>query len=360
MLPWLHLFRAVWSAADLRKLLLAAVGLAVWHGGVGVIESLGFFDLTGPQAVVRGFDVDRVETSYPYVAGPLVALFTGPATGARIGSAILVVLWSLIVWGLFGGAISRITALHFSDDHPTSILASLKYAGRRLIAVVSGPLLPLSGVLALGMLLVVAGWVSRIPAVGEFAVGLLWWLVLAVGLFAALLLAGLVVGWPLMVATIAVEGTDSFDALSRAFSYVTQRFWHLAGFLLLSVLLAVAGQYLVGLLGAATVVLANWFVSASGTGFSPAGPDAAEGVAAFFQRGFLRLIEAFLTSYFWTAATLIYFLLRKSVDATPLEEVYIPAVTPTSAEPPVVGIAATEAREAEVAEATPPALDGDD
>ena len=33
---------------------------------------------------------------------------------------------------------------------------------------------------------------------------------------------------------------------------------------------------------------------------------------------------AFVFSYFWTATTAIYFLLRRHVDATEMDEVYIP------------------------------------
>ena len=40
-----------------------------------------------------------------------------------------------------------------------------------------------------------------------------------------LLLVGLVFGAPLMIPTICVEGTDSFDAISRSMSYVYARPW---------------------------------------------------------------------------------------------------------------------------------------
>ena len=49
--------------------------------------------------------------------------------------------------------------------------------------------------------------------------------VLMLGLIMAVVLVGLV-GWPLMNATISTEGSDSFDALSRSYSYVYQVPWH--------------------------------------------------------------------------------------------------------------------------------------
>ena len=71
------------------------------------------------------------------------------------------------------------------------------------------------------------GWVEGlIPIFGDIVIaGLLWPIVLVVGLIMAVVLVGLV-GWPLMYATISAEGSDSFDAISRSYSYVYQAPWH--------------------------------------------------------------------------------------------------------------------------------------
>jgi len=53
--------------------------------------------------------------------------------------------------------------------------------------------------------------------------GILWPLVLLAGFVMAVLLLGLLFGWPLMWAAISAEGTDAFDALSRSYAYVFQR-----------------------------------------------------------------------------------------------------------------------------------------
>ena len=42
----------------------------------------------------------------------------------------------------------------------------------------------------------------------------------------AVLLLGLIFGWPLMFSTISTEGTDAFDAISRSYAYVFQRPFH--------------------------------------------------------------------------------------------------------------------------------------
>src|SRR6185369_4907674 len=58
---------------------------------------------------------------------------------------------------------------------------------------------------------------------GVLFVGIIWPVVLLCGLFIAILLVGLLFGWPLMWPTVSAEGTDSFDALSRSYSYTYQR-----------------------------------------------------------------------------------------------------------------------------------------
>ena len=55
----------------------------------------------------------------------------------------------------------------------------------------------------------------------------------------AILLLGALVGWPLMWATVSVEGTDAFDALSRSYAYTYHRPWRLLWYVLFAGFLAV-------------------------------------------------------------------------------------------------------------------------
>ena len=49
-----------------------------------------------------------------------------------------------------------------------------------------------------------------------------------------------------------------------------------------------------------------------------------------------------VVSLFWSATTVIYFLLRQSDDGTPLDEVYIPGPPPKAEPLPLVGVAASQ------------------
>jgi hypothetical protein len=54
------------------------------------------------------------------------------------------------------------------------------------------------------------------------------------------------------------------------------------------------------------------------------------------------LIAGFVASYFWTASTVIYLLLRQVDDATDFHEVAVPEEKETDDLLPLVGVAASE------------------
>ncbi len=62
---------------------------------------------------------------------------------------------------------------------------------------------------------------------------------LAAGLVMTFLLLGLAAGWPLMIASAAVEGEDSFDAMSRTYAYVRQRPWHYVAYAAITLIVGV-------------------------------------------------------------------------------------------------------------------------
>lgn len=309
------------------------------------------------------------------------AYSTTPSMAASMGSAVQGVLWigtqrpfytlwlglfALVVFALFGGAICRSAAVHAAREDSESVNASLKFVGERYSGFLIAPLVPI-GVIAVSAVLMFMGGLlgAVIPwGLGEVFAGLLWILSLVGGLVAALALFLLVFGFPLMWPSIAVEGSDGNDALSHAASYVFGRFWNL---LVYSVTLLVYGAF--SYLAVRFVVLltlkfshklsglgmnqvpsgqlrgtmnldALWTMPAwsdlallPGTqaaevwGTFPGGPlGALEGVGQFLMMCWVfvavSLLGAFVVSYYFTGATLMYFQLRRDVDATDYEELY--------------------------------------
>ena len=112
----------------------------------------------------------------------------------------------------------------------------------RSVSYLAAPVFPLVLVGIMVILLMLFGWIAWIPYVGEIVAGLFWPVVILIGFVMAIVLVGLV-GWPLMTATISTEGTDSFDALSRSYSYIYQAPWQ---FLWYNLLAVAYGAFLAG------------------------------------------------------------------------------------------------------------------
>ena len=77
----------------------------------------------------------------------------------------------------------------------------------------------------------------------------------------AVLLVGMLAGWPLMWATVSVEGTDAFDAISRTYSYVYQRPARYLFYLFVAVVIGMVAWQVVALFEQATLSLSQWAVS---------------------------------------------------------------------------------------------------
>ncbi|MFZ1990106.1 MAG: hypothetical protein WAW96_10090, partial [Alphaproteobacteria bacterium] len=134
--------------------------------------------------------------------------------------AILFLLLCLASWALFGGAVYRIAALHAAREEKISAVQALRFSINKFFSFLTAPIIPLVIILVLGLLLALGGLVGNLGGFGAILLGLLFFLAILVGLLVAFLLIGLAAGCSLMYPTIAVEGSDSFDAISRSFSYV--------------------------------------------------------------------------------------------------------------------------------------------
>lgn len=416
LFPWLHLARAFWIAADIRKLILAGAGLMLVSAGSLVCDQLPFgapgsaeaaaaheagrwpwqwslgYDLwhggDGPSEL-RGVIYDprntlfRVSSNWQIVLLPLrrfvepaAILFRGDATPAQLADAATRSLWSLIVWSVFGGAICRIAAVQFARDQQIGIRRALVFSGTRFVGYLSAPLLPLVGVAILWALCVVGGWIGKIPGgVGEGLLGILWGLELVFGFMMAVVLIGVAVGWPLMFATISVEGTDGFDGLSRAYNYVFERPLYLLWQAVVTMMYGSIMIFFVWLMAQVLTQLSVWGVSwgmgyEATVGFVAGSPEIVATVApasqaasaawgAQFARGWMCLLGVFVAgfvyTFFWSSATIAYFVLRHSVDANDFDEVYVEEAEEQDELLPLVGTAAMgDSGLARPAGATPP------
>jgi hypothetical protein len=290
------------------------------------------------------------------------------ASRTVVGAAFLLLccIWTAAVWGLFGGAIARSVVLQLTREEATSLGAAVRFSAKRWKSLASAPLFPVLFTVVMAIPLVLLGLLTK----ASLLLGaVLWPLALLFGLITAILLVGLAVGWPLMHAAIGSEGSDSFDALSRSYSYVYQRPLHYLFYAVSAFVLGAIGLAVVNLFAGAVEGLALWGVS-WGSGAERAAEVAAASVGGaaqeawgaklfWFWHGVVRLIMlAFAFAFFWTASSAIYLLLRHDVDGVELGEVYLDGTGETFGLPSVttdaagVKVAATEARPGSTAPTT--------
>jgi hypothetical protein len=368
LFPWTHLFRAFGIAVDIRKLLLAALALVLLPAGDYVFRLLPFapdgddrrgavlfpWEATHDTAALTGFStLANLPAHGQTFFQPLTALTTPAAVLLRadrswsdVAYAWTLLLWAFGVWAIIGGAITRMAAVEFARDEKVGIGSALRFSIERFLSYFTAPLLYIGFIGVLWALCVLGGWAGRIPFVGEVLVGLLWVIPLVFGFLMAVLLIGLVAGWPLMLAAISTEGSDAFDGFGRSFSYIYDRPWRYAWYGLVAVAYGTVVTLFVWGLTVLFVYLAGLGI-ASGMGAdrtaelfrsNPAllgGPNLIAGrdqgvlvigppLVGVWLNLVALLIVGFVYSYLLSAWTIIYFLLRRIDDATDLDQVYLP------------------------------------
>ena len=268
--------------------------------------------------------------------------------------AILMLAVALAVWSLFGGAIHRIAALHFGREQKVSIGQALRFSAGKFLSFYFAPLIPLAIILVIGLLFLSGGGLLFGWWGGGILLGLLLPLAIGAGLLIAFLLVGLGAGGSLMYPTIAVESSDSFDAIGRSYSYVYGRPWRAAFYGLVAAFYGVICYMFVRFCAFLTLAATHWFVGGGviggGQTVSPladkldvlwpaptfdtlmaAAPreamSGAEPIGAWLIWFWTMLVAvtvlAFLLSFCASAKTVIYFLLRRRIDATDLDDVYV-------------------------------------
>ena len=363
-LAWSSLVRAVGLAGDARKLILGVVGLALLIGGWDLIDAnLG---ANPARALTVRIAPGRTIEDFERTAGPgygnLVWLVSEPArtviepfaelfsrkTGLRawfraLGRGV----WALVVWGIIGGAITRIAVVQLTIGGGIGVTTALRFALRRWLALIGAPLTPFLAVFLVAGGCALFGRLYYIPAgIGASIAGILGFIPLVAGVLMALILLGLALGWPLMHATVAAEGEDVADALSRSYSYVNQRLLRYLAHLAAAWILGVIGLVLAVCFARVVLSLADWSV-ALGAPAQPSSIPLADITREFWTTAVGWLTHAYIYSYFWTTTTVIYLILRQDVDGTDTHDVYldeqatdtfagIPATAEPTVTPPVV------------------------
>jgi hypothetical protein len=242
---WRDLFNGFMVALDLRKCFLALCGIAVTIfacGGLTIYlgNHLDWQHVQVPRDLVlhkwwvaacQSWDVIYWGTADP----------TGEIKGGYRHDHWIALSYSIVfgvlllgIWSYFGGAIARIAAYEIAKDgERIETRKALQFARRKFWSFFWAPLICLIGFLFFAFCCYAGGVVGKALDylwVGSVLVAVLLPLALLSGFIMTLILVGSVTGLPLFLPAVAAEGTDSFDAVSRGFSYVYSRPWHYLGY----------------------------------------------------------------------------------------------------------------------------------
>lgn len=349
--PWLILVRALRVSLMVRVLLLAFVGTLLTEWGWSTIDHFS----AEPASLIRLTDGGSVATllidaqqrqhldpsfaaqldspfpkGWLWVSAPLIRLVDRNLSALGSLTLLLSGLWAIIVWSFFGSAITRIAALQLTRGEPVGPLKMLRDTATVMPSTIGAPLMVLLVGVTMGVPLTLLGLLLQSHFVALIA-GPLWVIVLAWGFLLAVVLLGLLFGWPLMWACLGVEQSDAFDGASRCYAYVYQKPLQLAFYLVVAALLSWLGAMIVMTFAAATSTLSEWGLS-WGTGSlraadlfdthfynSPTPPTAR--MIQGWKACFASLTAAFPMACLWPMSVGIYLLLRQHVDATELDEV---------------------------------------
>ncbi len=388
--PWLVLVRALRVSVMARVLLLAWAGVLLtqwgWNGIDQFMGSEGqsLSQLTQPAADSTGFSFLSIEASSqpdgPTLFDPTAQEFPGetdfPATanGSTFAGPLyrawhwftqpllrmfssnpdwweclvlgLSGLWALVVWGLVGGAITRIAAMYLTRGETLGPLKAVQVALPKWATQTIAPLIPLAFALLLSAPMFAAGLLMRFDLFA-LLIGLGWGIALISGAVLAFVLVGLMVGWPLLWATIGVERTDALDGASRCYSYVYQRPLQLVFYVLVATLLGWLGQTFVQVLAEVTMQTTQWAANC-GAGSERMGQllttSSAEstamvawagGAIGFWNTSLASLVASYPMALLWSMSVGIYLLMRRHIDATEMEEVALDESEPAESLPPL-------------------------
>ena len=369
---WRDIFHALKMALDPKKMFLGYAGLLaslIW-----CVVSVTFF------SALKLVSTD----SYTFIKLILYSAKEGiPAISKNLLSAVMpldlgelfvfaVVGFGLLaIWSLVGGAITRIAALDYARDESVQLVDALKFARKKFWSYFWSPLVPVIGVIFFALCNVIGGLIGRIPVLGEITVALGFPLALISGLL--IVFVGVIgaLGLCFMFPTISAEGSDAFDAMSRAYSYVISRPKQFIlyciintsyGLLCLALVAFVAWLMIklsfctVGLGMGQKFSAVQSFISQKSTiaclGFCTEHLPEAKTTTVCLDHWSLKFLAgmliiyvtliklavwSFVITYWLSAKTIIYLLLRKEIDSTDVTDVYIEEITQEEKKPEISG-----------------------
>ncbi|MHC4623341.1 MAG: hypothetical protein ACYS4W_05495 [Planctomycetota bacterium] len=322
----------------------------MWKGTgrrAGVFSTLWRFDATRFHEALKSlfaFDLTAVVASLTMCIRAALWAFK-----YHVAYCIIFVVIKLAMISVAGGAVCRIAALQFAKGEKPGMTEALRFSLKKFVSLFTAPLVLVAIIVFVGLFVFLLGLIANIPRVGELIMAFFMPLALMAGALIAVVLVGAVAGFNLIFPSVGYDGSDCLDAVSRSFSYVYSRPWRMVFYTALVAIYGALCYMFVRLLAFLTLTATyslldiGLFADADGGSklarvwtapafFRLIGPNAqpalnwSEEVTLFLVYAFvlvvIGLLIAFIMSFYFSANTIIYALLRNKVDNTALEEVY--------------------------------------
>jgi len=257
----------------------------------------------------------------------------------------------LAVISIAGGSLCRITALQFARGEKPGLTEALSFSTKKFSSFFAAPLVPAGIIIFIGLLIFLLGLIGNIPRAGELLIGIFMLLALIAGALIAIVLIGMLAGFNLMFPAVAYDGSDCFDAISRSFSYVYSKPWRMGFYTAIAAVYGAICYTFVRFFTFLLLLVTRWFLqlgiwvknssnevnkltaiwpepSFTNLLGSPASTMAnwSQSIAAFLVYLVLLvvigLLVAFVISFYFSANTIIYSLMRNRVDNTALEDIF--------------------------------------
>ena len=250
----------------------------------------------------------------------------------------------LLLWSVLGGALARAYALRKSRDESVPVGDALAFSLGNLGQFIKAPLFALAAGAMFAAIVLACGAASAVPYAGPVLQIIAHPVAMLAALVTAVMGLGLVFGFPMLTAAVAVERNGFLDAVSRTFSYVWTRpvTFGVSSLIVLAVaaVIEAVGSWVLGMGHMLFLTGASWVdgplaqaiaggLRASQSLGSPAteglGTQGAASVWIGWTVGALAafLARGFVVSYVVGGVVDVYFMLREEVDGIDPSEVFV-------------------------------------
>ncbi|MGJ8635299.1 MAG: hypothetical protein ACSHX5_00440 [Phycisphaerales bacterium] len=248
-------------------------------------------------------------------------------------TSLTLIIPTLLVLGIFGHAITRSASIEFAlgrqTDTSSALSASLR-AIRQIALATLGPLL-IASLLAVVIMLI--GLTLGLPVVNILgAILYILGLVLAVLLVCILVLHTLAL--PITISALAIEGTDGFDALQRAYAYLIAKPIRLALYALILLVLGTTITSIITITAGWSIQLADSLATTltndagrrviAGTSEMSATEPYAHSIIQLARSALELIVAGYVLSLIFTSSTMAYLCIRRVCDGQDITEVWDP------------------------------------